>query len=301
MMALIGVLIGAIVELDLETMLEPMAYPDGHLALLDLLVQDIAVPYILLALLASISAFAVTGAGNALNDFYDRKVDVKAHPERPIPSGRITAKGAYDYAIGLFVIGLAASILINWLCLIIAIVNTALLFSYERSLKAKGLVGNATISYLTASVFLYGGASVLSIRLVVILFLLGFLANLGREVAKDMEDMEADRGHRRTLPITSGKGTAARVSAAFVIIAVVLSLLPILIGLGMTGPLDAMAVDTFDHRLYGAVVTVADVIFIYSCYLVFNDPRKAQSVMKAAMAVALMAFLLGGLFGPYVL
>jgi len=300
LMAFFGVLIGAIVEFDVDRFLEPMAYPEGHLALLDLLLQDMAVPYILLALLASVSAFAVTGAGNALNDYYDRKLDMKAHPERPIPSGRMTAQGAYNYAIALFAIGIAASILINWLCFIIAVFNTLCLFSYERGLKAKGLIGNMTISYLTASVFLYGGASVFSIKLVIILFLLAFLANIGREITKDIEDMEADKDYRRTLPMTRGEGPAGIVAAVFVIIAVVLSFLPILIGLNIPEQLGAFDTNIFNYQIYGPVVTVADVIFIYSCYLVFNDPKKAQAGMKAAMFVALIAFLMGGLFGAYI-
>jgi len=43
LMASFGVLIGAIVELDIERVLEPMAYPDGHLALMDLLIPNIAI------------------------------------------------------------------------------------------------------------------------------------------------------------------------------------------------------------------------------------------------------------------
>jgi geranylgeranylglycerol-phosphate geranylgeranyltransferase len=41
--------------------------------------------YTVLAL-AVVSAFLITGAGNAINDYYDRNADKKNAPHRPIPT-----------------------------------------------------------------------------------------------------------------------------------------------------------------------------------------------------------------------
>jgi len=47
------------------------------------------------------AAFCFIGAGNALNDFFDREIDKKAHPDRPIPSGRVTPRAALWVSAGL--------------------------------------------------------------------------------------------------------------------------------------------------------------------------------------------------------
>ncbi|MDD2779482.1 MAG: UbiA family prenyltransferase, partial [Candidatus Methanomethylophilaceae archaeon] len=108
---------------------------------------------------------------------------------------------------------------------------------------------------------------------------MAFLATTGREVAKDIEDMEGDEG-RNTLPMSIGERNAAFVSGAFFIAGPLLSLWPFL-----------------DGRLGALYLTVllADAMFIYAARLVFRDPHKAQKTAKTAMFAALVAFVLGAL------
>jgi 4-hydroxybenzoate polyprenyltransferase len=49
------------------------------------------------------------GGGVVLNDFFDRKLDVVERPERPIPSGRATARGAAALGVALLAIGIGAA------------------------------------------------------------------------------------------------------------------------------------------------------------------------------------------------
>jgi geranylgeranylglycerol-phosphate geranylgeranyltransferase len=302
-MAFIGVIIGAIAEeLSVFSLNAPLsAYPwtfgngvflSPYWGLFGMVYQDYQnwTPAWVPILLASIAAFLVTGAGNVLNDYYDYKLDKKAHPERPIPSGEVSPKDALTFAMMLFTTGILITILINWMCVMIAILNTALLFQYEKKYKAKGLSGNVIISYLTASVFLFGGASVLSFKFVPIFFLLALFANVGREITKDIEDMKADAAFRKTLPLTSGKKTAAILAIRFVVAAVVLSFLPLAILIWAPVYLGKVL-------LYLAFVIVADIVFIYSCTMVMKNPGKAQSRMKDAMIIAMLSFFAIGLMG----
>lgn len=55
-------------------------------------------------LIAVFAVFLFGSAGNALNDYFDREIDKKNHPERPIPSGRITEKEALTASILMFLI-----------------------------------------------------------------------------------------------------------------------------------------------------------------------------------------------------
>jgi geranylgeranylglycerol-phosphate geranylgeranyltransferase len=235
------------------------------------------------ALQAAAIALLFTAAGNSLNDYYDRDVDRVNHPERPIPSGRVSPRGALMTAILLFTPTIPWSLLLRWELLLIVLVNLALMSSYEIVFKRSGFRGNLLISWLVASLFVFGGLAVYdsteALQRTLILALLAFLATLGREVMKDIEDMAGDVD-RRTLPMTLGREVAAIVASACLLLAVGLSALPAF--LGVLGP----------YYLYAVVL--ADAMFIYAALLSARRPATSQRTAKYAMVVALVAFLIGG-------
>ena len=57
-------------------------------------------------IICCISAMMLVGGGNALNDYNDRESDKQNHPERPIPSGKISADTALTFAQTLLGLGL---------------------------------------------------------------------------------------------------------------------------------------------------------------------------------------------------
>lgn len=223
-----------------------------------------------------LAVFMVTGAGNAVNDYYDREIDAVNRPARPIPSGRLSPGGALNYSILLFVAGCAAAGLVNQLCLALAAINSILLLFYARNLKAMPLAGNICVSFLTGSAFLFGGAAfgLEGIRLDLVPFLLSFLATMSRELAKDIEDMEGDHhGGALTLPLLAGERACAALAAAFVLAAVILSYF---------APFGTA---------YLVIVAVADILFLASIPKILRgDATGAQRTLKLGMAVALLAF-----------
>ena len=224
-----------------------------------------------------LAVFLITGAGNTINDYYDREIDAINRPKRPIPSGRISAKKALNYSLALFVAGCLFAGLVNQICLVVAAFNSALLFLYARNLKATPLVGNVCVAFLTGSAFLFGGAAAGTAGLLAnrIPFLLSFLVSISREIAKDIEDMAGDKaGGARTLPILAGERAAAALAAAFALAAVVL---------GFFAPFG---------RTYLAIVIVADLFFLLSVMKIARgDATGCQKMLKKGMAVALAAFL----------
>ena len=221
-----------------------------------------------------------TAAGNSLNDYYDREVDRVAHPERPIPSGKVAPKTARALAFGLFTLAFVLSVFVSWQSVTIVLVSIVIMVGYERSLKAEGFAGNLAISWLTGALFLFGGAAVGKLELAWILAALAFLATLGREIVKDIQDIEGDKGSRRTLPMRVGVKNAGIAGSAAFFGAVALSPLPYL--------LDLLSI------WYVPVVVAADGIFIYCALIHFQNPEKGQKVTKLGMLVALLAFFLGG-------
>ncbi|OPX66188.1 MAG: Digeranylgeranylglyceryl phosphate synthase [Methanoregulaceae archaeon PtaB.Bin056] len=183
------------------------------------------------AVILFLVVFLVTGAGNAINDYFDVEIDRINRPDRPIPSGAASAKGVFVYSSILFIAGITLSLLTNPFCIAIAVANSLLLIWYAASLKRTPGAGNAAISYLTASIFLFGGAYAGPEGLLVVtpLALITFFAMLAREIWKDAEDLEGDRAQGAdTLPIRIGVPPAIRLGFVFLAGAIFASLVPVI-------------------------------------------------------------------------
>lgn len=232
-----------------------------------------------------ITVFLITGAGNAINDYFDAGIDAINRPSRPIPSGRITRNFAFRFSIVLFAAGIMISYFIgtDLIPVLIAVFNSILLYLYASYLKKKVLVGNLSVSYLTGSTFLFGGAAYggKGIQVTLILFFLSMLATFAREIVKTIEDIEGDRlDGAMTLPIKIGERRAAYLACALGIIAVFLSPLPYLM-------------DMF-NEYYLAVVGIADMIFLYAMLQILRKNATLSSkYFKVAMFLAMLAFIAG--------
>jgi len=230
--------------------------------------------------LAVVSVFLITGAGNTINDYYDRNADKKNAPKRPIPSKTISAKGALYLAIALFILGIILSYFINIECLALASFNSVVLFLYGRNLKSTVFMGNFAVSYLTGSTFVYGALVVNNPITTVFLALLAFLTNVGREIIGDVEDVKGDKkAGLRTFAIVHGEKKSWLYGRVYILAGILLSPVPYLMGLlGI---------------YYLIPVLVADAIFLAS--IVTNNARLNQKLTKIAIFVGLIAFLVGAL------
>lgn len=228
-----------------------------------------------------LAVFLITGAGNAVNDYYDREIDAVNRPNRPLPSKRISPRSALAYSLLLFISGCILAGIVNQICLAVAALNSALLFFYARNLKATPLAGNLCVAYLTGSTFLFGGAAygLEGMEANLVPAGLSFLATMSREIAKDIEDVEGDRqGGAKTLPILAGEKISAALAAAFALAAIMLSFLPAF------------------GTAYLIIVAAADLFLISSVWkIVRGDAAGSQKALKMGMAVALLAFLAAAL------
>lgn len=235
--------------------------------------------------LVAIVVFLITGAGNAINDYYDVDIDRINKPERPIPSGRVSKSKAFYFSISLFALGIFIAFLINVVCGTIALFNSLLLIYYAAKLKRTVLIGNLSVGYLTGSTFLFGGAVFYvndGIEAVFILFLLATLATIAREIVKDIEDIEGDsQDGASTLAISIGAERASYIASAIGFVAVLASSLPYL--------------QSILSIRYLAVVIVADILFVLAVVAIVKEknPAKSSKLFKMAMFSALIAFLVG--------
>jgi geranylgeranylglycerol-phosphate geranylgeranyltransferase len=216
--------------------------------------------------------------GNSINDYIDVDIDRTAHPDRPLPKGEIAPLTARNIGIaGLAVACVLSVAMLSVIITAVVIIAAVLMVSYELLLKQRGFIGNIVIAILTGMIFLFGGAVVNSIESNVIIAAMAALVSIGREVAKDIQDMDSDEG-RKTLPMIIGKKNAAIIGAAFFILGPILSIWPI--------------IDEMFGWLY-YIVLIADALFIYSAFIIFRKADVSQKIAKYAMFIALIAFVLG--------
>ncbi|MCD6434104.1 MAG: UbiA family prenyltransferase [Candidatus Diapherotrites archaeon] len=233
---------------------------------------------VVLAVVAPLAVFLICSAGIVLNDIYDLEIDKINSPERPLPSKTVSLREAWLFTILLFAIGNLLAISINYYCFALAILNSFLEFLYARKLKRIALIGNATDSWFAASSFLFGSLALANINFaVVFIMLIAFFANFGRELFGDIEDIEGDKKlGLKTLPILCGIKISRAVASLLILIAVILSFMPIYLKLF--------------NWYYLPTIIMADIVFVVS---LFTTPKKNQLLTKIAMLLALIAFVVG--------
>ena len=244
------------------------------------------------ALFGFLTAFTLTGASMAINDYFDRDVDAVNEPERPLPKGLVSPGSVVVLSAFLSTLGLASAFVLGVGCLIFAVLFLALSAFYNARGKVLGLGGNIMVSACVAAPFLYGGYAVgMNPTILLIIFsALAFLANTGREVTKGIADVEGDklRGVKTAAMLWGGK-TAAFIASAFYLASVLLSSVPV-----------ALREVNF---LYLPFILVTDLGFLYSSISILRDhsrenSKRTKKMVLIWMLLGLFALILGGLTLP---
>jgi geranylgeranylglycerol-phosphate geranylgeranyltransferase len=234
--------------------------------------------------LAMIVTFFIGGGSMTFNDYYDWKIDKVNHPERPIPRGIVTPNEMLYFTIFLFILGLIISYFINLLCLILVIISIIFLVIYERYTKNISLIGNINVGFVSALSFTFGGAAVGDPFSSLLLSIMAFLIMVSREIIMDIRDCEGDEPYRNTLPMKIGKKPALHVATIFLLIAVVVSPIPYFLYIL--------------NEWYLIAIVPVNIITLYSVFNSYVDIKnvaKAASLMRIALAIGLVAFVIGAL------
>ncbi len=232
-------------------------------------------------IICCISAMMLVGGGNALNDYNDRESDKQNHPERPIPSGKISADTALTFAQTLLGLGLVILLITldNKMPFVIAFIGMVTLVAYEGRLKATGISGNIAVGFMSGAVFLYAGMAVANPGPTLWLFGLAFLATISREIIKDIQDLEGDND-RFTLPARIGIKASLNIAIGILIIAILLSY---------------TAINLFENmalNAYLAGISLANGVMAFGLYNAKQeDYFMGQKNIKQGMGIAMLAFI----------
>lgn len=223
-----------------------------------------------------------TAAGMAINDYFDREIDRINRPDRAIPRGAISPRGALAFSVALFVGAVVLALALPPLAIGIAVVNLLALVAYTELFKGLPGVGNVVVGYLGGSTFLFGGAAVGSVEPVAVLFALAALSTISREILKDIEDVEGDRAEGlNTLPIAVGERPAWLLAAALLAVAVLTSPVPYLLG--------------YFGAVYLLVVLPGVALMVLAVSEGRTDPTAGQQRLKYGQFLAALAFVIGRL------
>jgi geranylgeranylglycerol-phosphate geranylgeranyltransferase len=253
-----------------------------------LLVAIISGNFTIYVPIACVIVFIFTGAGNAINDYVDHKIDAINKPERPIPSGRISLRAAAIYSISLFTISTIMALVIGIIPGIIVVLSAILMFLYAYRLKKSCLIGNMSIAFLTGLCFVFAGVVLQTVFLSVLLGFYAFLMTMAREIVKDMEDVEGDSAEgASTFPIRYGMRASSTLAAVFMIVASLTS--PLLFFIGIF------------NIIYLIVLSFAIILFLACAISILrdqslNNTRIVSKRIKIGMGIVFLAFALGSPF-----
>ena len=234
------------------------------------------------------AGFLLLAASMISNDYFDREIDAINEPKRPLPSGAVKNSEALSFALILASLGLLSAASTGRATLVIAIFSLVVMISYSARIKQTGLLGNIFVSLNVAIPFIYGGFAVASPSWTLAIFaLLAFLSSVGREIVKGIADVQGDSSRGvRSIAATKGNLTAAKFAAVFFVCAVILSIVPLMLGL----------VSYF----YVPLVVICDIGFLLTTYSILSNPsprsaKRNKKYVLVWMTFGLLAFLMGTL------
>ena len=258
--------------------------------------------FALITILHGLSVWAFMCSWNALNDILDVEIDKENKPDRPLPSGIISVNHAKIVTSSLMLISFVSLILAgyistnfengfeNWApSILIWLMAIFLLINYESSsnfslkLKDRGLPGNIAISLSVGMVILFGGAGVFDFTnsRVISLFTIGFTYNLAREIIKDIEDIDGDKG-RNTLAMRIGI-EKSRLVAWVILLFTMFSLL---------APF-ALEIFPLEHLIL--ITPGLLILFQVKRKLAFSEDRNAQLLIKRSLQFSLLGLIISAL------
>jgi geranylgeranylglycerol-phosphate geranylgeranyltransferase len=239
--------------------------------------------------LAVIVTLMGSASGNAWNDYQDIEIDKVNQPNRPLPSGQVSPEFVKLYSFVMAGLAVLISVFISPLAFVITLVANILLFIYSWKLKSTVLFGNLIIALVSAMSVVFGGVAAGNPRPTLWLFLIIFVAILGREVLKTMADYDGDLSENvRTISTVWGKRAARIVFYFLALAALVTMLVPYILEVY--------------KPIYGYIVLIGVVpVFLYILYRV-SQKRSGSQLEKLSqlMKYDFLIWFLAVIAGAYV-
>ncbi|MFR9731543.1 UbiA family prenyltransferase [Saccharopolyspora sp. MS10] len=154
-------------------------------------------------------------SGHYLGDYFDRELDAISKPQRPIPSGRLSARAALGGGLGCAAAAAVLALLVNWRAVVLVLAALAGIVAYSRFCKARGLSGNLVRGALTALALATGSLLATGgVTGAVLVFALVFLVHdAASNLVGTIRDVDGDRaGGYGSVAVRRGVPAAVRIA-----------------------------------------------------------------------------------------
>ena len=240
---------------------------------------------------AMISVALLCAAGNAQNDFFDLEADRINNPKRILPNGDLPLYMAVLLSIVFYLSGLALAVWIGWAAAIFSIIAIILLNVYNMKFMKMPIWGNLIVAMMGGLVIMFGTAAGEYARMfiipgAVIPALFAVLFHFGREIIKDLGDIEGDKkaGYKVITDTMGGKSSLLIISITFTAL-IFVTFLPLYYK--WYGPF-------YGYIAFLAVDLPLAITIVYLWRSV--NPlkyKKSAGIIKILMFLGLIAFFLG--------
>jgi len=237
-------------------------------------------------LFAGLTAALITAGANIINDIFDIEIDRINKPDRPLPAGKISLIGAKVLFTALYGLALIFAALNGKILFFAALLIAVLLYWYSASLKKTVLWGNLLVSAISGFTFIYGAMSVGDWRGGIVPAVLAFFFHLGRELLKDMQDVEGDLARNAvTFSGKYGLKQAALVTRAVFMVLIAVTLIPFFLKI-------------YNEIYLIIVIFGVDTVLVYIVSILKENTEakeldKLNKILKADMLIGLLAIYLG--------
>jgi len=235
---------------------------------------------------AGTAGMLLGSSGNIINDVFDVEIDKINKPERALAKGMVEKRSAIVWGILCAVTGVTISAVMGVEIFFIALGSMILMYYYSAWLKRIPLLGNLVVGVLTGIAFLYGGYVVGNPAAGIVPALFACCFNFGREILKDVEDIEGDKaGKIKTFPLRFGVEASLTLTTLVFSFLIIGSILPYIFSLYSTA--------------YFVTVTIGvDVVLFGVMYAMWKSPTtqtisRICSILKYDMLVGIAAIYLG--------
>ncbi len=222
------------------------------------------------------SAFAITGAGNAINDFYDKEIDKRLAKEKN------TGKETYWVSLALFTTGIISAAFVNTHAILIASSASIALIIYAGAMQKLKYLGNWLVAGLTGLTIFYGATITKNYHAVFFPAMSALFANGAREIIKDLEDLKGDKGFKVTLPMLTGHEKIKKIVLLTYLFSIAMAFAAI------------FSIKQKPIYLAGILITAIFLAMSYNT-LTKNDFTSARRLAKYGMATALASFIIASI------
>lgn len=237
-------------------------------------------------LIASLTVALIAAGGNIINDIFDLEIDKINKPHRVLARGALSIQQARWFFTLTYAAGLVFAAICGSVFLLIAGLTAFLLYAYSAFFKRTILLGNLLVSFTSALVFVYGALAVDDLKAGFFPALFVFFFHFGREVLKDMQDVEGDLAQNAvTFPGRFGPRFSVLLINFIFLLLTLLTILPYILSI-------------YNKYYLITVVSGVDLVLIFSSALLWfrRDVRTLgflSLLLKMDMFIGLAAVIIG--------